>query len=201
MRLVYHDRGRLSAAPGVAAQAGADRSVGGASMSSGRDYGLRMDDRAAWSAAGCVVAATCGTNAGAWAVAASSAGAHLPGWPAVVFGVMATAGLVAAVLSLLRFWPFHGLAIAPADLLDDCIRRGRAARDKIVRGGLDEWEAAREAGVWTLFTSNRLEKHHPAIADRFLLVSGDDENLSGQALIVNTIAAKLALLSSAREQV
>jgi hypothetical protein len=98
-----------------------------------------------------------GTNTVAWAVGATAADSSLPTWPAYVFGVMALAALYVLGASLGRVWPFHRLALAPAELLDDCIRRGRDARARIIHERLESWEAAREA-AWTLRMANLLHE-------------------------------------------
>lgn len=123
----------------------------------------------------------------------------LPPWPAYVFGLMTLAALYVLGASLGRKWPFHHLALPPAELLDDCIRRGRDARARIIHERLDDWEAAREAAGWTLRTANLLHEQFPAIADEFLLATGDEEQFSGQALAVRTLAVKLAVLAAARK--
>ena len=96
--------------------------------------------------------------------------------------------------------PFHRLSMAPAELLDDRIRRGRDARARIIYEKLDHWEAAREAAEWTLRTANLLHAHYPAIADEFLLASGNEEHNADQALAVNTLAAKIDVLARARQR-
>jgi hypothetical protein len=160
-----------------------------------------MDQRVALSTAGGVIATVCGTNAAAWAVGATASGSHLPGWPAYAFGLMAIIGLVIAVTAGLRIWPFHWLAVAPAELLDDCIRRGRDTRARIVYEKLDSFEAANAAAEWTLYTSNRLDRHIPALADHFTQAGGDDDTLSSQALTINTVAEKLRVLAAFRREI
>jgi len=110
-----------------------------------------------------------GTNAVAWAVGATAANSSLPAWPAYVFGVMTLVALYMLGAALGRAWPFHRLRLAPAELLDDCIRRGRDARARIIHERLDSWEAAREAADWTLRTANLLHEQFPAIADESCL--------------------------------
>jgi hypothetical protein len=95
-------------------------------------------------------------------VGASAENSTLPAWPAYVFGVMTLAALYVLGAALARQWPFHRLALAPAELLDDCIRRGRDARARIIYERLDDWEAAREAATWTLRTANLLHEQFPA---------------------------------------
>jgi hypothetical protein len=145
------------------------------------------------------MATICGTNAVAWAIGAATPNTHLPIWPAVLLGAVALAGAIVLVTALLRVWPFRYLAIAPAQALDDCIRRGRDARARITYDELDVWQVAREAATWDLYTANRLHRHYPAIADRFRLASGDEKHSSVQAAI-STLDAKLAVLSEARTQ-
>src|SRR5580700_1682903 len=115
-----------------------------------------MDSRLAWSAAGGTVAAMSGTNAVAWAVGATAASSSLPVWPAYIFGAMTLVGLYVLGAALARKWPFHRLALAPAELLDDCIRQGRDAREDIIQADLNEWEVAGVAAAWTLRTANLL---------------------------------------------
>jgi hypothetical protein len=156
-------------------------------------------DRSAWSTAGGVVTATCGTNAAAWAVGATAVGSHLPVWPAYAFGGMALCGVYVTIATLARWWPFHRLAMAPAELLDDCIRRGRDARARIIYEKLNEWQTASVAAKWTLRTTNLLHDHYPAVADEFLLASGEREQFSGQALVIRTLAVKIDVLARARQ--
>jgi hypothetical protein len=140
-----------------------------------------------------------GTNAVAWAVEASAKESPLPWWPAFAFGAFTIRGLAAMVTALLRVWPFHRLAPTPAELLDDCIRRGRDAREHIVRDELDSWAAARVAAEWMLFHANLLHRHYPAAADEFLLTSASEKDYSGQALAVRALAVKIDALSTARK--
>lgn len=120
-----------------------------------------MDRRAAWVGLGGVVIATCGTNAAAWAVGAATAGSHLPLWPAYMFGALALGGVYITASALAGWWPLHRLSMAPAELLDNCIRQGMAVRERVVYQELDSWQAASEAAEWTLYTSNRLHEHYP----------------------------------------
>jgi hypothetical protein len=159
-----------------------------------------VDRRLAWSAAGGTVAAISGTNAVAWAVGTSATNSSLPSWPAYVFGVMTLAALYVLGAALARIWPFHRLALAPAELLDDCIRGGRDARARIMHERLDDWEVAGEAAAWTLRTANLLHAQFPAVADEFLAATGNEEQLSGHALTVQTLAVKLAVLAAARRE-
>jgi hypothetical protein len=140
-----------------------------------------------------------GTNAVAWAVGAATANSSLPSWPGYVFGAMALVGLYVLGASLGRAWPFHRLVVPPAEMLDDCIRRGREARENIVGEGTDPLQAARKASLWTLRTSILLHEYFPALADEFLLAAGDEEHFSGQALAVRTLAVKLDVLAKARK--
>jgi hypothetical protein len=156
--------------------------------------------RAAWSAAGGIVTAVCGTNAVAWAVGAGAAHSPLPVWPAYTFGSLAVGGCYLIVAPLARLWPFHRL-VAPAELLDDCLRLGREARERIIREQLDSWGVARVAGTWQLRTMNRLDRHLPHLADAFMLASGNEENFSGQALVINTLNAKMGVLIEARSRI
>jgi hypothetical protein len=156
-----------------------------------------MDARAAWSAAAGVVTAVSGTNAVGWSVGAAAAHSPLPVWPAYVFGAMSLGGLYCVVAPLLRLWPFRGIR-SVRELLDDYIRRGREARDRIIYRRLDDLAAAGEAAEWTLRTTNGLHARFPAITDAFLLAAGNHQAFSGQALIIQTMNAKLAVLTSAR---
>jgi hypothetical protein len=140
-----------------------------------------------------------GTNAVAWAVGAGAKDSPLPWWPSIAFGALAILGLLVMLSALLRLWPFHRLAPAPAALLDDCIRRGRDAREQIIRGGLDSWAAARVAAEWTLRTANLLHQHYPAAADEFLLAAASEDEYSGQALAIRSLAVKIEVLSVARK--
>src|ERR1039458_2611162 len=94
-----------------------------------------MDNRTAWSAAGGVVTAVCGTNAVAWASAASASKLGLPSWPAIAFGAIAVIGVYGTIAPLARIWPFRALR-APKEVLDEQIRLAREARERIVRVGL-----------------------------------------------------------------
>jgi len=160
----------------------------------------RVNNRAAWSAAGGVVVVVSVPTAAAWAVGASTANSPLPGWPVYVLGFIGLCGLYVVFAPLSRLWPFRRLALAPAELLDECIRLGRDVRARITYDDLDEWECAREAGTWTLETANRLHDGFPASADEFLLASGDANHLSGQALVINTLNTKMAVLKEARQR-
>jgi len=53
-------------------------------------------------------------------------------------------------------------------------------------------------GDWNARTANLLQHHYPAILDRFLLASADPARFSGQALLIQSIDAKLAVLTEAR---
>jgi hypothetical protein len=156
-----------------------------------------MDQRMAWSGAGGVIAATSGTNAVAWAIGAASANSPLPSWPAFMFGIAALVGVYLLVAALGRLWPLNRLSMTPAEVLDEHIRSGRQARRDALE--LDEEPAARILGRWESTTLDALDRNYPLVAERFLGARGDDENLSGQALVVNTIATKVGVLESARE--
>jgi hypothetical protein len=156
-----------------------------------------MGNRAAWSAAGGVVASVSAANAAALAVAATPAHSGVAIWPAYLFGAVALCGLYLLVAPLLRWWPFRGPG-SVAELLDERIREGRDARERIIRSPMESLEAAGELATWTLRTANLLHELHPAIADRFLLASADHNAFSGQALQIQTINAKLAVLTDAR---
>ena len=159
-----------------------------------------MDNRGAWSTAGGVVALVGVPAAAGWAVGASAEHSPLPVWPTYVLGFIGLCGLYVVFAPLLRLWPFRKLALPPAELLDECIRLGRDTRERVIYNGLDEWECAREAATWTLQTANRLHAGFPASADEFLLASGDADNFSGQALLVNTLNTKMAVLKEARQR-
>jgi hypothetical protein len=159
-----------------------------------------MDQRTAWSAAGGVVTATCGTNAAAWAVGAASSGSPLPSWPAFIFGAIALVGLYVTFAAILRIWPLHRLRVSSAELLDGCIRHGREARSELVYGKqLDAMAMSGIAAEFYLATANRLDYEFPAIADEFTLAAGDQSKASGQVLLINTINEKLRVLIEARK--
>ena len=101
---------------------------------------------------------------------------------------------------LLQWVPFSGPAPDP-EMLDEQIRAGRDAREEIIRESLSSLDAAGVAAAWTLVVANRLHTQYPAIADEFLLAAGNHEAFSGQALLVQTINAKLAVLTEARKRV
>jgi hypothetical protein len=156
-----------------------------------------VSNRAAWSAAGGVVLVCCASNAVVWIGAAAVPRSGLPGWPAAAFGVAAVAGLYGLIAPLVGLPPFRGFG-SVAELLDACIREGRDARERILREPLDDWGIARETATWTLQTANRLHESFPAIADAFLLAAGDESRFSGQALAIQRVNAKLAVLINAR---
>ena len=160
---------------------------------------MGVDRRAAWGTVGVAVIATCGANAAAWAIGAAAQESHLASWPAYVFGGIALCALYLTIATLCKWWPFNRLVMAPAELLDDCIRRGRDARERIIYEQLEDWEAAREAAAWTLRTANLLHEHYPAVADEFLLATGEEQHFSGQALAVRTLAVKIDVLANARK--
>jgi hypothetical protein len=157
-----------------------------------------MDQRTAWSGAGGVIAATSGTSAVAWAVGATAERSPLPAWPAIMFGVVALAGLYLVVAGLIRLWPLNRLSLTPAEVLDDEIRAGRQARRNALE--LDEAPAAAILARWEGRALRALDRSYPLVAESFMLKRGDDQNLSGHALVVNTIAAKLRILEHARER-
>jgi hypothetical protein len=156
-----------------------------------------MENRSAWSAAGAAVAAISGTNAVAWASAASPSGSALPLWPAFAFGAIALVGIFGTIAPLARIWPFHALR-SPAEILDEQMRLGHDARERLVRLGLSEKEARLEYVRWFIRTGTLLERYVPAIADEFTLASADETRFSGQVLVVQLINAKLGVLKAAR---
>jgi hypothetical protein len=131
------------------------------------------------------------------ALAAAPRHSGISAWPAYVFGAVALCGLYLLVSPLLRWWPFAGPS-SVADLLDQRIRAGRDARERITYHQLAPMEEAGEAATWVLKTANLLHDYYPAIADRFVLAEGDQNSFSGQALVIQTINAKLAVLTEAR---
>jgi hypothetical protein len=156
-----------------------------------------MDERAAWSTAGWAIFAFAGTNAIGWLVGASPAHSPLPHWPAIVFGAFALAALYLAIAPLLRLRPFQGPRSVP-EMLDTAIREGREARERVTYESLAPLDKAAVAAEWTLRTSNQLHRRFPAIADEFILAAGDQNHFSGQALLIQTINAKMAVLVRAR---
>jgi hypothetical protein len=160
-----------------------------------------MELRAALSAAGGVVVVVAGANAGAWAAAAGAKESPLPWWPAILFCGIAVLGLLLMFAALLRWWPFRGLARSPAEVLDDCIRRGRDVRDQLIYVEIESWDASGVAGEWMLRTANLLHDHYPAILDRFLATAAPMEHEHGDwqpAPPALTVEAKLDVLSKAR---
>jgi hypothetical protein len=158
---------------------------------------LGTDNRGAWSAVGAaVMTVAAGAAVTTW-LAAAPARSGVSNWPAYVFAVVALAGAYLLVAPLTRCWPFTAPSSIPG-LLDECIRAGRDARERITYEQLKPLEEAREVAQWTLRTANRLHAHYPAIADRFLLASGDESSFSGQALLIQTVNAKLSVLGEAR---
>jgi hypothetical protein len=159
---------------------------------------LGPDNRAAWSAVGAaVMTVSAGAAVTLW-LAAAPAHSGVSSWPAYVFAIAAVAGAYVCIAPLLRFWPFTAPS-SIAGLLDECIRTGRDARERITYQQLKPLEEAGEVAQWTLRTANLLHSHYPAIADRFLLASGDEGSFSGQALLIQTLVAKLSVLGEARE--
>jgi hypothetical protein len=159
---------------------------------------LAVENRTAWSAAGgTVMTVAAGAAITVW-LAAAPAHSGVSSWPAYVFSVVALGGAYLLVAPLIRWWPFRGPG-SVADLLDERIRAGRDSRERITYQQLKPLEEARVAAEWMLRTANLLHEHYPAIADRFLLASGDEGSFSGQALLIQNINAKLAVLSEARK--
>jgi len=156
-----------------------------------------MDDRAGWSTAVLAIFAFAGTNAIGWLIGASTEHSPLPIWPAIVFGAFALAGAYLGLAPLVRRWPFRAPRSVP-EVLDDAIRAGRDARDRLVQERLRGFDAAGVAAEWTLRVGNQLHRRFPAIADEFVLAAGDRNAFSGQALLIQTINAKLAVLAKAR---
>jgi hypothetical protein len=157
-----------------------------------------VDQRAAWGTAGGVVTATTGTNAAAWAVGATASGSHLPLWPAYVFGAMAVVGLYVVVAVLLGWWPLNRLPLAPAELLDDCIRSGQTVRERITYEAMDNWGATRLAVAWCLGVGVRLRAHFPALADEFQSAAPPDP-VSTKESLVPYLNTKISVLAEARK--
>lgn len=65
------------------------------------------EDRAAWSAAGGVVAAIFGAGAIAWWLATEPSSSDIPTWPAYLFASLAGAGVYCVLAPLLRVWPWR----------------------------------------------------------------------------------------------
>jgi hypothetical protein len=156
-----------------------------------------VDNRGAWSTAGGVLFGASLGSAVTLAVAAAPARSGVASWPAYVFGGIALLGLYLLVAPLARSWPFARPGSA-AEVIDRCIRAGREARERITYERLAPLRAAGEAAEWTLRTANLLHDYYPAAADRFVLASGDESSFSGQALLIQTINAKLTVLTDAR---
>jgi hypothetical protein len=160
-----------------------------------------MDRRIAWSAAGGTAATLSGTSAVAWAVGASADKSSLPLWPAFVLGGITLIALYVLGAALTRSWPFHHLALAPAELLDDCIRRGRDLRELIHCEDPDGWEASRDVAEWMLVTANLLHEHFPAVADEFLLAHPTDGTPYDESRpAVRALASRVELLTRARKE-
>jgi hypothetical protein len=157
-----------------------------------------VGERTAWSAAGGAVAAVAGTNAATWAVAAYAAHSPLPRWPAYTFGLLAVLALYVLIASLVPLPPFGRIRSVP-ELLDEYIRDGQDRRDRIVTESLSGMDAAAVGAEWMLVVANGLRARFPAIKDEFLLASGDEGSFSGQALLIQTINAKLRVLRDARK--
>ena len=161
---------------------------------------LAGESHTAWSAAGGVVLTVAATAAITVSVAAAPANSGISTWPVYVFGLVAVAGLYLLVAPLARWWPFAAPGAA-AQFLDDRIRAGRDVRERITYYKLKPLEEAGEVGLWILRTANLLHEHYPAIADDFLLASGDESQFSGQALLIQNVNAKLAVLTEARTRI
>jgi len=157
-----------------------------------------VDDRATWSAAGGVVMTVCATNAVAWLSGTAAAHSPFPTWPVYVFGAMALGGLYVMVAALTRRWPLHRLAVAPAELLDECIRRGHEVRTQLVYDQLDYWAATRIVVGWVYITTMRLGQHFPAIMDEFGAAS-PGVPISDHASLIGSVNAKLTVLADARK--
>jgi hypothetical protein len=157
-----------------------------------------MDQRTAWSGAGGVIAATSGTNAVAWAVGATAPNSPLPLWPAIMLFAVAAAGVYLLIAALARLWPLGSLGVTPAEVLDRHIRTGRQARRDALE--LDEPDAQQILDRWQRRVLSDLDQHYPLPAESFQLERGDDQNLSGQALVISTIAYKLRVLEIQRER-
>jgi hypothetical protein len=156
-----------------------------------------MDSRSAWSAAGGVMLVVSATCAITLLVAAAPAHSPVSVGPAYVFGGIALLGLYLMASPLLRWWPFGGPG-SISELLDARIRAAREVRERVIFEPLAGVEAAGEVAGWILRTANLLAERHPAIADRFLLASGNAAAFSGQVLLIQDINAKLAVLTEAR---
>jgi hypothetical protein len=147
-----------------------------------------------------VIAATCGTNAAAWAVGAAALDSHLPAWPAYAFGAMAALGAYVVIAALARWWPLHRLLLPPPELLDQCIREGHRAREEVrgYRGEDPIWEPVQIAARWTLITSGRLENGYPALFDAFWETTAPVPITGGKSSMESVIDAKLAVLTKTR---
>jgi hypothetical protein len=160
-----------------------------------------MDRRIAYSAAGGTIAATSGTSAVAWVVGATAANSSLPLWPAFIFSAITLIALYMLGATLARWWPFQRLALAPAELLDDCIRQGRALRERIHYEESDGWAATRDVTEWMLVTANLLHQHFPAIADDFLLAHPEDGTPYDESRpAIRALASRIELLARARKE-
>lgn len=154
-----------------------------------------------------------GTNAVAWATASAAPHSALPPWPAYAFGGIALAGLYAALASLARIWPFGALR-SPSEVLDERIRLGRDARERIGRLGLSDHDAQVEYVRGFTRTGAALERYVPAVVDDFMLADVDDpltarssdsasaikHPASRQARHLRLIDAKLDVLTGARRE-
>lgn len=155
-----------------------------------------MDSRGAWSAIGGALFGVCATNAVAWAVASAPAGSPLPAWPVFVFAGFAVVGFYIAAAALLRRWPFAMLQ-STGELLDECIRDGRAARERVLREGLTDNDVIFEYSLWFLRTSNVLDSRVPALADRFNRARTVDFTPPKQHVVI-LINMQLKVLTNAR---
>ncbi len=142
-----------------------------------------------------------GTNAVAWAVGATADKSSLPLWPTFIFGGMALIALYVLGAALARRWPFHRLALAPAELLDNCIRRGRDLRERIHYDESDSWSATQDVTEWMLTTANLLHQHFPAIADDFLLAHPEDGTPYDESRpAIRALASRIELLTRSRKE-
>ncbi len=132
-----------------------------------------------------------------WASASASARA-LPDWPTYAFAALGALGLYCLVASLVPLWPFVRIRSVP-ELLDDSIRQGREARERIRQERLGGLEAASVAAEWTLRVGNALSRRFSAIVDECILAAGNDQHFSGQALLIQTLNAKMDVLGNARK--
>jgi hypothetical protein len=121
-----------------------------------------------------------------WVIAAVSTDAGLPIWAAAIPGAVAV-----LVLGVMVFAPDARSAVQRT------IRRGLELRDKIVRKGMDEREADALFRKWFRRARKTLRRHRPGFENRFMLAEGDRATLSGQALVIGHVNAKVAVLQEA----